>query len=341
MRSARIHSFANRRALMATAAFLSIASGALAAPLKVDISNSGRPVTEGNDPAFTPWSTETTWFAGGNTTSATFSGVTVKFTRTGSVGTALQTGYWKAGVQNTALNVKLTGDGLKVENGDTGGQIEMRISGLSAGAHTVLLWLNNWDGPTSNAPLDISVGGTQVVNNLAVSTQVTNNNNASTAYLNVTAVSGQDVVVLVKADTASGTVKNVHINGFEIDTPNSKAQANAPVPAHADEHANADSGSITLSWTTAVSGAASHNVYFGTSSSAVTNATTASAEYKGNRTTNTYPVTGINPHLTYYWRIDEVASGGTVIVGSSRNPLSADPSTSSPFAFKLKLPARV
>ena len=290
---------------------------ALAAPLKVDINNSGRPVTEGLDPSFTAWSTTTTWFAGGNTTSATFSGVTVTFTRVGSAGTALVPGYWKEGVQSTTLNVKLTGDGIKTD-AETGAQIEMRIAGLSAGAHTLLLYLNSWDGATSVAPLDILVNGTQVVNNLPVSVRVTDNNNAATAYLTITAVSGQDVVVLIKAETTgSETSKNVHINGFEIDTPNTKAQANNPVPAHADEHANADSGSLTLQWGTAVLGAASHNVYFGTSDAAVTNATTSSAEYKGNRTTTSYAATGINPQLTYYWRIDEVASSGAVTKGST------------------------
>ncbi len=292
---------------------------AFAAPLKVDINNTGRPLTEGLDPAFTPWSTTQNWFtAGSNTISATFSGVTVTFTRTSSVGTALQPGYWKEGVQSTAYNVKLIGDGLKVADGETGAQIEMRIAGLSTGAHTLLLHLNSWDGPTSIAPLDISVNGTEVVSNLPVSVRVTDNNNATTAYLTFNATSGQDTVVLIKADTGgSQTSKNVHLNGFEIDTPNAKAQANNPVPANADEHVNADSTSVTLQWGTAVLGAASHNVYFGTSESAVTSATTSSSEYKGNRTTNTYPVSGINTHLTYYWRIDEVASGGAVTKGST------------------------
>ncbi|MGC4072060.1 MAG: fibronectin type III domain-containing protein [Nibricoccus sp.] len=287
---------------------------AIAAPLKIDINNTGRPLTEGLDPAFTPWTSDTSVFP----TSATFSGVTIAFARAGSVGTGLQTGYWKEGVQSTAYNVKLTGDGLKVADGETGAQIEMRISGLSTGAHSLLLYLNSWDGPTSIAPLDISVNGTEVVSNLPVSVRVTDNNNATTSYLTFNATSGQDVVILVKADTGgSQTSKNVHINGFEIDTPNAKAQANNPLPANADEHVNADSASVTLQWGTAVNGAASHNVYFGTSESSVTSATTSSSEYKGNRTTNTYAVSGINTHLTYYWRIDEVASGGTVTKGNT------------------------
>jgi hypothetical protein len=307
---------------LAALSFLASACGASAAPLKVDISNSGRPLTEGLDPAFTDWATTQNWFTGGNTTSRTFDGVTVTFTRVGPVGVALKSGYWKAGVQSTTYNVKLTGDGLKVDTPDAaaealGSQIEMRIAGLSPGIHSLLLYLNNWDGDLSVAPLDILVNGTQVIDNLPVSLRVTDNNNATTAYLNLTAVSGQDVVVLVKAETGGAELsKNVHVNGFEIDNPNVLAQANNPVPDNANEHVDADSGALILGWGTATLGAASHNVYLGTNSAAVDGATTASPEFKGNRTTNTYPATGIDPHLTYYWRIDEVASNGAVTKGN-------------------------
>ncbi|MEY4488384.1 MAG: hypothetical protein RIQ79_892, partial [Verrucomicrobiota bacterium] len=291
---------------------------ALAAELKVDINNSNRPLSEGLAPGYTPWAPQlnnvNTWFpTGANTISATFDGVTVTFTRVGPNGIALKPGYWKEGVQSLVYNVDLTGDGIQVDTGEAGSQIEMRIAGLTPGDHSLLLYLNSWDGTLAAnlAPLDILVNGTQVVNDLPVSVRVTDNNLATTSYFPVTAVAGQDVVVLIKAET-SGThsSKNVHFNGFEIDVPNVKAQANNPVPAHTDEHANADTGSITLSWGTAVLGTVSHNVYFGLSESAVTAATPASPEFKSNQTANTYLAGGINPHLTYYWRVDEVGVAG-------------------------------
>ena len=62
--------------------------------------------------------------------------------------------------------------------------------------------------------------------------------------------------------------------------------------------------SIILSWSAGV-GAVSHDVYLGTSSSAVNNATRASGEFKGNQTLTSYdPV--LNADTTYYWRIDEI-----------------------------------
>jgi len=288
-----------------------------AAELKVDINNNGRPLSEGNDPAYTPWSTNQNWFAGGDSTTNTFDGVTVQFTRVGSVGTALLPGYWKAGVQSTAYNVKLTADGITVASGDSGAQIEMRISGLSAGSHTLLIYHNVWDNYTASsvAPLNLSVNGTLVISNLAMSVRVTNNMQTALSYLNLNAVAGQDIVVLIQSKNTA-TYNNVYINGFEIDTPNAKLQANTPVPPNADEHVNADAGSLTLTWGAATSGAASHDVYFGTSSSSVANATHASAEFKGNQTSTSYSVSSLNSMLTYYWRVDEISSSGTTTKGS-------------------------
>ncbi len=65
-----------------------------------------------------------------------------------------------------------------------------------------------------------------------------------------------------------------------------------------------------LSWT-AGQGATSHDVYLGTDSSAVFNATHSSSEFKGNQASTTYdPGTMINS-TTYYWRIDEIVGGNT------------------------------
>ena len=49
-------------------------------------------------------------------------------------------------------------------------------------------------------------------------------------------------VILFTADTSSSAaMKNVIINGFEIDTPDPRLQARQPFPADGDEHADADS----------------------------------------------------------------------------------------------------
>ncbi|WP_175414875.1 fibronectin type III domain-containing protein [Nibricoccus aquaticus] len=292
---------------------LFVITSTVAAELKVDFNQNGRPLTETGSVGFTPWSPNATWFtSGANTISATFSGVTITFTRVGPQGTALKTDWWKEGL--TTYGATLANDGITVDGGNAGGQIEMRIAGLTAGQHTLLTYHNTWANPATNtfSPLNISVNGTQVVSALPVTNRVTDDALAATSYLTFNAVSGQDVVILFAAvTTGSQTIKNVSIDGFEIDTPNLKLQATQPAPFDGDEHINADSGTTTLSWTKAAS-ATSHDVYFGTDLNTVKNATrSTSGIFKGNQTGLTYGVTGINPHLTYYWRIDEVSTSGT------------------------------
>ncbi|MHC4739510.1 MAG: LamG-like jellyroll fold domain-containing protein [Planctomycetota bacterium] len=80
--------------------------------------------------------------------------------------------------------------------------------------------------------------------------------------------------------------------------PSPPGQASNPNPANSatDIAVTAD-----LSWTTG-SGAASHDVYFGTSSPGA---------FQGNQTADTYDTGTMSNNTTYYWRIDEVNSAGT------------------------------
>lgn len=85
--------------------------------------------------------------------------------------------------------------------------------------------------------------------------------------------------------------------------------------------ANGASGVVlnpTLTWQ-AGGGAASHDVYFGTSQSNVSNATTASAEYQGNQPFGDESFSPIGPlagNTNYYWRIDELDAANHVTKGS-------------------------
>jgi len=67
-----------------------------------------------------------------------------------------------------------------------------------------------------------------------------------------------------------------------------------------------------LLWT-AGSGAVTHDVYLGTNLTAVTNATTADAEYQGNQGGTTFDPGGLTGHTWYYWRVDEVAADTSVV----------------------------
>ena len=100
--------------------------------------------------------------------------------------------------------------------------------------------------------------------------------------------------------------------------PQEVAEIYAEVPETAWNHSPADGqivavtpdGDLTLKWS-AGKYAISHDVYLGTSYSDVENADLDSPEYKGNlsKYIKFYNLTGLDPNLTYYWRIDEVGRG--------------------------------
>jgi len=84
----------------------------------------------------------------------------------------------------------------------------------------------------------------------------------------------------------------------------------APSPANAVTEVALNA---SLGWT-AGTNATSHRVYFGTSASAVLDATPASPEYKGEQTGRTFAPGLLVNGTTYYWRVDAVV-GSTVTQG--------------------------
>ena len=294
--------------------------------LKVDINREGKNSLNTTATGYTQWTTaassgvSTTGTASVSQTFTTSTGseVTVTFAQTAASQTAGGTGltftYNAAGT--TTDGSKLVSDGVTVAPAvaNAGAQIAMTLTGLSEGDHNLLVYHNAGDSPTalvSMAPILVSINGTydQTVTPSIRATDTT----TPTSFVSFSVNGPSDVTtILFAADTtASATTKNVVINGFEIDTSNATKVAQNPSPIDGDEHADADSSSITLTWTAASSGAAlSHDVYFGTSESPVSAATHASPEFKGNQTALTYEATSLDKHLTYYWRIDEVDSSG-------------------------------
>src|SRR5262245_348554 len=121
---------------------------------KIDLNQTGRTDAEVNEPGYTSWTLPTTTI-----NEATFplaGGITIKFTRKGPYGDKLSTNWYKAGVQSPYY-ARLVNDGVRVNNGNSGAQIEMRISGLPAGRHSILTYHNNVDNPATNtfAPIDV------------------------------------------------------------------------------------------------------------------------------------------------------------------------------------------
>ena len=294
-----------------------------AGELRVDINRDSNNTTVVTENGYTKWSPDNTNGATSGTnpvsrsfTTATGENVTITFAQTAASaaagGTGLLSNWYKAGAEGSA---KLVSDGLTVApaNLASGGQLRMTITGLTAGTHTLLTYHNAWDSLAAGSvgPIDISVNGTPTIDNLQPTIRAASNILAATAYVefNVTGPSAvTEIIFAAETNTPAGvTIRNAMINGFEIDTPNSQKIANTPSPAHANEHVDADSGSVSLSWQPALAGGiASHDVYFGTTEAAVKSATRTSTEFIGNQPGTNRSVSLPNKLGTYYWRVDEI-----------------------------------
>jgi hypothetical protein len=284
--------------------------------VKIDFDQSGRQAAEVNESGYTPWV-----IASGTTASKTENGITFTITK-GTNGTQLATNWYKAGLSAPDY-ARLVSDGVTVKDGTAyqGGEIELRISGLVTGTHTILAFLNAVDSPTSNtfSPIDISLNGNLVIDNLIPSVRALKTADAKSAYLTFQATTGTDIVILFAAET-SGTekIKNVMLNGFELNTPNINVQATNPNPKHNNEHVELNSGAKLLQWTTA-NEAISHNIYFGTDLASVEGAGTSSPEYKGNqlKANTSYQANGLYTGETYYWRVDEILASNEIVKGNT------------------------
>ncbi|WMI66245.1 T9SS type A sorting domain-containing protein [Aestuariibaculum sp. YM273] len=283
--------------------------------VKIDFDEASRQTSEVNDPDYTSWAVPTEF-----SDSKIINGVTFTVSKAGDFGYAVGSNWYKAGVQSPNF-AYLLGDGVTVKGFDAnqGGQIELRISGLESGNHTLLVFLNATDSETiSYSPIDVSVDGNLVFDDVIPTVRALSPETARSIYLNFEATTGNDVVILFSAETSGDeTQKNVMINGIELNTPNIFYQATNPIPSHNNEHVELNSGNILLEWTPAPS-AVKQYVYFGTDEMIVDEADTSSAEYKGSQgnANNSYQVNGLYTGDTYYWRIDQETSEGLITKGN-------------------------
>jgi hypothetical protein len=272
------------------------------AGLRVDLNpNNGR--SDVRSPHWLNWP-----FRDGTSDSRTFDGVTVTIRHSAGVGEGLAGGWWKAGLDYPA---RMASDGVFVKGGERGGRIELVISGLSPGRHGIATFHNSiWDAPVSRCNLYLN--GDLRVKAVVPSVKVTDDDDAASAFVEVDAAAGKDVVLRLEPD-GSGQIDSVILNGFEIDGVDPSRKAVKPMPAHGDEHVAPEAG---LTWT-AAKGAKAHRVYLGTDPETLARATPASPEFRGERTENRFSTAalGLDHWHTYYWRVDEAGADGAVTRG--------------------------
>lgn len=276
--------------------------------LKVDFDQSGRNSSEVSENGYVPWVV-----TGKSSADTTLEGVKVSVAK-GSAGSGLKTNWYKASVQSPYY-AKLVGDGIIVADGNSGGEISLTFQKLPAGTHTLLAYLNNLDAPSAYtfSDIDVYVNGskqfTVTPSNRALKTE-----DAAAAFVSFTTASNGTATVKFSPSTSGATFRNVTLNGFALNVPNSAKQASQPSPSNFNDHAEGSSGTVQLSWT-AASIAAKHRIFLGTDSLSVSDASVSSAEFKGEQTATTFTMTGAYALSRYYWRIDEVESNGTVTTG--------------------------
>lgn len=219
--------------------------------------------------------------------------------------------WYKVGMNAPYYN-RLGSDGLV-----TAENLELKISGLKAGKHTLLTFHNAFDVITGKtfSPIKIFVNG-KLQETINASQRANIKIDAAMAYTTFNAEKGKDVIVRFEIDptTNPDIVKQIVINGFEIDTPNLKNQARTPEPKNRDEHVVVDKNTV-LKWD-APKDAVTHKLYYSEDENAVRNANESSKEFKGKLTTTTFPVSNLYSGSTYYWRVDEVGSNGDVTLGN-------------------------
>jgi hypothetical protein len=297
--------------------------------VKVDINMEGRKETEVNEPGYTPW-----YINRVHSASTTVSGITFTLIATAPISnTTFRTSWSKALVQSPYFS-RLVNDGVKIDNDillanpGIGANMELRISGLSVGKHSIQTYHNVWQdtSATNFCPINVYLNDTLVHSEIKRSVQAINSTDATILLTEMEVEqAGQEMVLIIESVAdfvpTAGKAKdlNVCINAFELNSVDASKQAREPVPPDADMHINADSGFFNLQWKPALQGnILNHTLYFGTDSTTVASAAdTNTAICKGELPLDslTYRVDGLYSMNIYYWRVDETDSTGVTTEG--------------------------
>ena len=274
---------------------------------KIDFNKGGRPESEGLEEGYSPWIVNETEEA-----TETFDGVTITLSCDKAyAGETVMSNYWKQGVTNGA---KLVGDAViayKTDHGNIASgavKLDVAISGLSAGRHSLQAFHNNIDGLDA-PPLDVYVNGEKLLEGVVQTNRQTTASACGKSYVEFDVAEGQPIVVSYVTTPEPGityATTTVSINALVFNEADNTKVALDPYPAKGDLHAAADVGSIALQWRGA-EGAVRHHVLFGESAEDLSPMGTTDA--------STYTVGGLSNHHTYYWRIDEEHADGSLHQG--------------------------
>lgn len=313
-----------RRHLLAFAAGVLAASAFAQMPQsKVDISISGRGDDETLEPGFVAWRVKQ-----GASDSMELEGVTYTLSVPEGVSYIIRSGWSKTFIQQAESkekNGRLTGDGVSLDPSTRCGEIDLTISGLPVGSHTLQTYHSRWENPANfnGWPITVKLNGEVVHSRVATCFWETVSANATLLTTTFEVTQEGEAVTLAfctfeeegpEDATKPNNNKAPVINGFELNTVSITSQAKAPQPNSGDMHVDADAGSLTLSWSPANASVIEHRLYFGTDSATVADMSEPSAVKTAADTT--WLAEDMYSMNTYYWRVDEVDDQGKVTRGN-------------------------
>ena len=233
----------------------------------------------------------------------------------------MRSGWNKVFVQSKAFNSRLTGDGANLDPNECG-SFDLVIKGLTPGAHTIQTYHNSWNNPDKTVawPITLLLNGQKVGRTTSRTIQQAAMADA-TVLVTTFSVASTDEEVVFTFSTSDDDAPEIGdktimdktpvLNGFMIDAVQSSAQAKRPNPAHLDMHVDADNGNYRITWAAASEQVVKHRFFFGTDSATVADAVIPTCE----GTDTTYVATELKNLDTYFWRVDEETSDGTVTHG--------------------------
>ena len=304
-----------------TALLASLVMASAANAQKIDFNFSGRNAAQVTADGYTAWAGAVNTVPGFPKTcladSMTLDGIKI-VVKSGSHsgGNTLGCGWSKKITQD---NDKLVGDGIETistsNDGETHklqgpvGELELIVSGLTPGEHTLLAYHNN---PTNYAgpKLNVYVDGVLAQEGVSQTCNMTSAAESATSYVRFNVQEGRPVTIDYRSTPDAATdysstspyyTSSVFLNAIAFDEGNPATMASNPYPADYDVHANCDGGTVTLTWKKADK-AVKHHLFIGTDIN--------NMEDKGLLTDTSYTLSGLYSMNTYYWKVKEVDAQG-------------------------------
>ena len=262
--------------------------------LKVDLNIGSRKESEVNEPGYTAWPIY------GGADSMTLDSVKITF-KNGGIGA----GWYKTGVQSPYY-ARLVNDGISTS------KVEMHISGLQSGRHTLVTFHNTFDNPETNtfSPMDVYLNDSLVIDDLELTNRILSNDDATTVFIEFEVINNETIILRFQSDPSSDTINDkITICGFHLNSSDPKKMVKYQYPSDKDKHVNIDNDTLTLYWQSPAN-TVSHDIYLGVNEEDVLLADTISSLFLGNQPDTFFTMSDFSAVNTYYWRVDPIHTNG-------------------------------